>query len=65
MSFDAADIVSAACEDMYEDAYADIGDAAIAEMQQYLNRWRDKYGCKSYMSTTRHAIRIPWEDYEK
>lgn len=65
MSFDAADIVSAACEDMYDDAYADIGDAAIAEMQQYLNRWRDKYGCKSYMSTTRHAIRIPWEDYEK
>ena len=38
MSFDASSIVSNACEDMYEDAYDDIGADAVAEMQRYLHR---------------------------
>lgn len=65
MSFDASSIVSMACEDMYEDAYDDIGTAAIEEMQRYLDEWKKKYGHKSYMQTTKHAIRIPWEDYKE
>lgn len=65
MSFDASSIVSMACEDMYDDAYDDIGADAINEMQQYLDEWRTKFGRKSYMLTTKHAIRIPWEDYKE
>lgn len=61
MSFDASSIVSNACEDMYEDAY-DIGADAVAEMQRYLNEWKEKYGRTSYLLTTKHAIRIPWEE---
>ena len=60
MSFDASSIVSNACEDMYEDAYDDIGADAVAEMQRYLNEWKEKYGRTSYLLTTKHAIRIPW-----
>lgn len=62
MSFDASSIVSNACEEMYEDAYDDIGTAAIAEMQHYLDEWKKKYGRTSYLLTTKHAIRIPWEE---
>lgn len=62
MSFDASSIVSNACEDMYEDAYDDIGADAVAEMQRYLNEWKKKYGRTSYLLTTKHAIRIPWEE---
>lgn len=65
MSFDASSIVSMACEDMYEDAYDDIGADAIAEMQQYLDEWKKKHGRESYVLTTKHAIRIPWEDYKE
>lgn len=36
LSLDATDIVSTACEDMYDDAYSDIGDAAVKEMQDFL-----------------------------
>mgnify|MGYP000769571416 FL=1 len=62
MSFDASSIVSNACEDMYEDAYDDIGADAVAEMQRYLDEWKKKYGRTSYLLTTKHAIRIPWEE---
>ena len=62
MSFDASSIVSDACEDMYEDAYDDIGADAVAEMQRYLDEWKKKYGRTSYLLTTKHAIRIPWEE---
>lgn len=60
--FFASSIVSNACEDMYEDAYDDIGADAVAEMQRYLNEWKEKYGRTSYLLTTKHAIRIPWEE---
>ena len=53
---------SNACEDMYEDAYDAIGADAVAEMQRYLNEWKEKYGRTSYLLTTKHAIRIPWEE---
>ena len=58
MSFDASSIVSNACEDMYEDAYDDIGADAVAEMQRYLNEWKEKYGRTSYLLTTKHATFI-------
>lgn len=45
-----------------EDAYDDIGADAVAEMQRYLNEWKEKYGRTSYLLTTKHAIRIPWEE---
>ena len=47
---------------MYEDAYDDIGADAVAEMQRYLDEWKKKYGRTSYLLTTKHAIRIPWEE---
>lgn len=47
---------------LYEDAYDDIGADAVAEMQRYLNEWKEKYGRTSYLLTTKHAIRIPWEE---
>lgn len=50
------------CEDMHEDAYDDIGAAAVAEMQRYLDEWKKKYGVTSYLLTTKRAIRIPWEE---
>ena len=49
-------------KDLYEDAYDDIGADAVAEMQRYLNEWKEKYGRTSYLLTTKHAIRIPWEE---
>lgn len=61
MSLDASSIASTECEDMYDDAYDDIGDAAIKEMQDFLDEWLKKYGVASYISTTKHVIRIPWE----
>lgn len=64
LSLDATDIVSTACEDMYDDAYSDIGDAAVKEMQDFLDAWKEKYGARSYSVTTKHAIRIPWESRE-
>ena len=64
LSLDATDIVSTACEDMYDDAYSDIGDAAVKEMQDFLDAWKEKYGVRSYSVTTKHAIRIPWESRE-
>lgn len=42
--------------------YDDIGADAVAEMQRYLNEWKEKYGRTSYLLTTKHAIRIPWEE---
>lgn len=62
MAFDAGSIVESACEDLYEDAYSDIGDKPIAEMQEYLDSWKRKYGREAYMETHKHAIRIPWEE---
>lgn len=63
MSFDAYDIVSSACEDMYEDAIDDIGSDAIAEMQDSLNKWVSKYGRATYYATHKHAVKIPWDQY--
>lgn len=54
--------VASQCPSMYEDAYDDIGADAVAEMQRYLNEWKEKYGRTSYLLTTKHAIRIPWEE---
>ena len=65
MSLDASSIISSACEDLYEDAYDDIGSAAIAELQEYLDKWKKKYGRDAFILTTKHAIRIPWEDYKE
>lgn len=42
--------------------YDDIGADAVAEMQRYLDEWKKKYGRTSYLLTTKHAIRIPWEE---
>lgn len=65
MSLDASDIVSSACEDLYEDAYDNIGSAAIAELQESLDEWKQKYGPDAFTMTFKHAIRIPWEDYKE
>lgn len=42
MSFDASSIVSNACEDMYEDAYDDIGADAVAEIRDLNEAGRPK-----------------------
>lgn len=64
MSFDAYDIVSSACEDLYEDAINDIGQKAIDEMQDFLNKWKEKYGLLSYCETHKCAVKIPWGQYD-
>ena len=64
MSMDASSIVENATEDMYEDAMQHIGDAPVKELQQYLDEWIKKYGVTSYCETHKHAIRIPWEEYD-
>lgn len=45
-----------------DNPYDDIGADAVAEMQRYLDEWKKKYGRTSYLLTTKHAIRIPWEE---
>lgn len=65
MHLDASDIVSLACEDLYEDAYSDIGTEAIEEMQKFLDEWKKKNGRTSYVQTSKHAIRIPWEEHKE
>lgn len=64
MQMDAADIVERATEDMYDDAMSDIGDAPVKELQQYLDGWIAEYGVKSYCETNKHAIEIPWKEYD-
>lgn len=64
MSFDAHDLVENACEEMYEDAMCDIGNQPVAEMQQYLDQWAEKYGVTTWYEDHHHAIRIPWEERE-
>lgn len=65
MSLDARSIVDSACEDLYEDAFSDIGDAAIAEMQTFFDNWLIANGRTAYLEDHKHAVRIPWEEYDK
>lgn len=57
-------IVECAVEDLYEDAMSDIGDAPIKELQKMLDKWIAKYGVKSYLENHKHAIEIPWKEYD-
>lgn len=66
LTLDAHNILESATEDLYEGAMDDIGDAGIAALQQLLNEWKAKYGCgDTYYQTNKHAVRIPWEQYDK
>lgn len=65
MSLDAYDIVSVACEDLYEDAIDDIGEDAIGEMQSFLDKWKEKYGRLAYAESHKCAIKIPWDQFER
>lgn len=65
MGFDAADIVSSACEELYEDAYDDISADSIKEMQSFLDQWVKTNGRTAYAEDRKHAVRIPWENYDK
>lgn len=65
MSLDAYDIVSVACEDLYEDAIDDIGEDAIGEMQSFLDKWKEKYGRLAYAESHKCAIKIPWDQFEQ
>lgn len=65
MSLDAYDIINSACEDMYDDAVDDIGSAAIKEMQNYFDGWLKTNGRTTYIEDRKHAVRIPWEQYDE
>lgn len=61
----AGDIVSAATEDLYEDAYDDISDKKIDELQKYLDEWCVTSGCGTTYYQGDHKVKIPWEEYDK
>ena len=48
---DAYDIVSSACEELHEDAYSNISDVDIEEMQDFLDEW-----CKGQTGTTTYDV---------
>ena len=62
ISMDADSIIENATDDFYEDASSEIGDAARAELQRFLNDWCLRCGMgKSYTWTTKYKVRIPWD----
>lgn len=61
----ASDIVSAATEDLYEDAYDSISDKKIEELQKYLDEWCAVSGCGTTYYQGDYKVRIPWEDYDE
>lgn len=63
MSLDAHSIVSSACEEMYEDAFDDIGSDAIKQMQAYFDKWLAENGRVTYFVSHKHAVKIPWDQH--
>jgi hypothetical protein len=64
MKMYAADIAYSATEDLYEDAYDQISDSAIEELQDYLNKWCDSCGVGTTYIQGKYKVKIPWEEYE-
>lgn len=62
MRLNANDIISSACEDLYEDADSNISSVDIKEMQDFFDKWLKEHGLTAYEFTYQHAIRIPWEE---
>lgn len=61
MSMDAGSIVENATEDLYEDAYSDISDSKINELQDYLDEWCKNCGVGTTYYQGKYKVRIPWE----
>lgn len=62
---DAYRVLENATEEMYEDAYDDIGKKAFDELQSFLNDWCTRCGVgKSYEESHKFKVRIPWEVYD-
>ena len=64
MNIDAYDVISRATEDLYEDASTDISDAAIKELQDFLDRWCKTCGVNTTYYESKYKVRIPWENYK-
>lgn len=61
MSFDADDLISSACEEMYEDAAGDVGQGACRELQEFLDAWCEKHSPTSYTPNPKLAVDISAE----
>lgn len=61
----ARDIVSAATEDLYEDAYDSISSKKLDELQKYLDKWCVISGCGTTYYQGDYKVKIPWEYYDK
>lgn len=59
LTIDADSIVSNACDELHEDAYDNIGEADIKELQELLNNWCSKQtGTDTYSVDYRYAITL-------
>ena len=65
MHIDARDIVSNATEELYEDAYDDVDNKKIKELQEFLDKWCKDCGVTTtYYESPKYKVRIPWENYD-
>lgn len=64
MSMDAGQLIENATEDLYEDAYYNISDTKIKELQEYLDKWCSECGVGKTYYEGKYKVRIPWEDYD-
>lgn len=64
MQIDAADIISSATEDLYEDAADDISSAARKDLQDFLDGWCKNCGVgTTYYESHKYKVKIPWEQH--
>ena len=67
LSFDASAVISNELEsqEFYEGAYDQIPDAAIKEMQAYLDKWAETNCPNCFVHTVEKAVLIPVEEWQK
>ena len=62
MKIDADRVLETATEDLYEDAFADISDQEVNELQSYLDDFCKRCGVGTTYYRGKYKVRIPWEE---
>lgn len=60
--WDAASMLEDLCSEMYEDAAQDVDDAAVAELQAYLDNWLAEHRPTSYEGDMKVALVFPEDE---
>lgn len=65
MNMDAEDIIANACEELHEDAYENISQSDIGELQSYLDEWCKKQtGTNTYYPCYKEYVKVQKKWFE-